>query len=176
MAELNTDIIDFDIDELADMPSFDIPSGIYVWEGVSLGQSRPVESPDDTGVNLTIKLVESPDDTVVNLTIKLVGIKQLKDPNDIPPRIGADFKFNWPLVVKNRDGEEVQFGTESNQGQIKMVTRALGAALNTGKSFAALAEKFPGVQFTSVMHLRKYKDKTTGEERTQNQFKSVYVE
>ena len=33
MAELNTDIIDFDIDELADMPSFDIPSGVYVWEG-----------------------------------------------------------------------------------------------------------------------------------------------
>ena len=156
----NNDIIDFDIDELADMPSFDIPSGVYVFEGVSLGQSRPADAPDDTTVNLVLKVVE---------------VKQLKNSDDIAPKEGTEVRFNWPLIAKNKDGEEIQFGTESNQGQIKTVIKPLGIALNTGKSFAALAEKFPGVQFTAVMNLRKYKSKE-GEERTQNQFKSVYVE
>jgi hypothetical protein len=155
--EANNDMLDFDIEELADMPSFEIPAGAYRLEGIKLGQTQDAER-----------------GTIINVEMKVIATTELVDATAKPMAEGAIIKFNWALTAMKKDGTINEFGTEANQGQIKYLTKPLAAALGTGGSFVALAQKFAGAQFDAIITLRKYKDKD-GAERSQNNFKSPVV-
>jgi hypothetical protein len=158
MAEnVNTEMLDFNIDELSDMPTFEIPAGAYRLEGVSLGQIQDPER-----------------GTIVTVEMKVIATTELLDPVAKPMQEGATIKFQWPVTATKKDGTENTFGTEVNQGQIKYLVKPIATAAGTGTSFAATAAKFPGMIFDAIITLRKYKDKDGGD-RSQNGFKSPVV-
>jgi hypothetical protein len=153
-----TDILDFDLDALEDLPEFLVaPAGAYLLEGVSLGQIQDEKR-----------------GTIIVAKFKVLATEELKSPEtDKPIADGTALEYQFPLQLTNADGTPNERGTAFVQGALKAVTKPLGAFFGVSK-FGELAAKFPGTQVGAVLTVREYKDRD-GETRKQSNLKTIVV-
>lgn len=154
VAANTNDLVDFDLDEIEELPEFQVlPAGVYLVGGVSLTQPMSEKNGRQVQVN-----------------IKVLATSELAHPEtDTPVADGTPFSWSAPLA--NPEG---LFWIKAAQDNIAKVTKGLGAMYGT-KSFVELAQKFPGTQFAIVVANRSYKD-AAGEIRKSANIKTVIVE
>lgn len=158
------DFLDFDLDELEELEGFIVPSpGVYVFEGVSLGQERRTvrKSKEDSAEIDVVCAVASFKVTEVT-ELAQAGAKQ----DDIT---GKELRIVMQL-------EEVTDGFffKKQQGQMAFLTKPLKDAIGV-KHFKELSPAFPGMVFSGVIANRKRKDKDTGEVRVSWEFAKPVV-
>jgi hypothetical protein len=154
----NTEILDFDLDALEDLPEFLVaPAGAYLLECVSLGQIQD----EKRGVITVAKFK-------VLATEELVNAE-----TDKPIADGTSLEYQYPMQITNSDGTVNERGTAFVQGALKAITRPLAAFFGI-KTFSELVAKFPGTQVGAILTVREYKDRD-GETRKQSNLKSVVI-
>lgn len=130
-------MLDFNLDDLEDLPEFPVPpAGVYKLVGVSM----TTEQREKIGTTVVVK-------------VKLLETLELKNPQtDVALPNGTEVEYSFPLNLP--DSEQ---GTKFSQGGLKAITKPLAAFYGV-PNFVALAEKFPGTEFSAVMTVRVNKD------------------
>ena len=136
---MSTDLIDFEIDRLEDLPAFAVmPAGVFKVEGLAITQ-KDVEAIGK----------------VVELTFKVLETVELKNPRDIAPEINSSHTFGYPLDIPGNER-----GTSFSQGALKVVLSALAKYYQVS-TLSEVTTKFPGTMLQIVVTNRPDKNDKT---------------
>jgi hypothetical protein len=129
------EMIEFDINDLPDMPVFEIwPVGTYDVEGISL----------DT-VQITYGDNSEP---AIELKVKLEKVQAIKPADAVAPEVGAVSSWEFRLTGKD------ERGTAYAQGRIKQLLAAFLPLTGGSTSSTAVARAVPGSKLTIVTGIR----------------------